>query len=102
LELAELAAAAQRHEQPLIVDAAAMLPPVANLGRFLQTGADVAIFSGGKALRSLGSTGVMLARGRGVPIVRRLRRFAYPHEGWGRGLKVSKEQIVAMVRALEI
>lgn len=97
-----LAALADRHDIPVIFDTAAMLPPAANLRAFLQAGADLAIFSGGKALRALGSTGMLLARGRGVPLVRRLRRFAYPNDGWGRGFKLSKEQIVALVRGLEI
>ena len=45
--LEEGIAIAHRHGIPLIVDAAAQLPPVENLWRFTQMGADLAIFSGG-------------------------------------------------------
>ena len=46
--LCELAAA---HDVPVIVDAAAELPPAANLRRFVDEGAALVAFSGGKAIR---------------------------------------------------
>ena len=50
---------------PVIVDAAAQIPPVSNLRRFtLDEGADLAVFSGGKALRGPQSTGLVLGRAR--------------------------------------
>jgi L-seryl-tRNA(Ser) seleniumtransferase len=100
--LAKISEIAHRHGLPVIVDAAAMLPPVENLWKFFEDGADIVIFSGGKALRALGSTGLILARGRGTDIVKILQRHGYPNPGWGRGYKISKEQVVSLVRAVEI
>ena len=100
--LGKICEIAHRHGLPVIVDAAAMLPPVENLWKFFEDGADIVIFSGGKALRALGSTGLILARGRGTDVVKILQRHGYPNPGWGRGYKISKEQVVSIVRAVEI
>ena len=47
---------------PVIVDAAALLPPVENLWRFTGMGADLAIFSGGKTLCGPQDSGLILGR----------------------------------------
>src|SRR5439155_17041284 len=47
------------HDMPLIVDAAAQLPPASNLRRFVDAGADLFAFSGGKGLRGPQSTGIL-------------------------------------------
>jgi len=94
---------ARKHELPVIVDTASILPPVANLHRFADAGADISIFSGGKGIRGPNDTGLILAKGkRGVELIEALKLFASPNGGWGRGLKVSKEQIVGLLVALEI
>ena len=49
---------------PLIVDCAAILPPRDNLHRFVDEGADLVIFSGGKAIRAPNNTGIVLGGGR--------------------------------------
>src|SRR5260370_6499786 len=49
--LEDVAAVCQRHSIKLIVDAAAQLPPVSNLRRFIDAGADLVAFSGGKGIR---------------------------------------------------
>jgi uncharacterized pyridoxal phosphate-dependent enzyme len=92
------------HERglPVVVDAASMLPPVDNLHKYTDMGADVAIFSGGKAIRAPNNTGIMLGNGRGAEIVRDVRAHSFPHSGWGRGFKITKEQIIGLVTALEI
>jgi D-glucosaminate-6-phosphate ammonia-lyase len=100
--LGKICEVAHRHGLPVIVDAAAMLPPIENLWKYFEEGADVVIFSGGKALRALGSTGLILSRGRGADLVKILQRHGYPNPGWGRGYKISKEQVVSLVRAVEI
>src|SRR5207245_8265631 len=56
--LEEVAADCRRHHVPLIVDAAAQLPPASNLRRFVDAGADLVAFSGGKGLRGPQSTGI--------------------------------------------
>ncbi|MCC6470986.1 MAG: hypothetical protein IT563_21900, partial [Alphaproteobacteria bacterium] len=48
--LAEVAKAAHAKGVPVLVDAAAQLPPVENLRRFIAEGADLVAFSGGKAI----------------------------------------------------
>ena len=102
IPIVEVIEAGKKHDIPVIVDAAALLPPVANLTKFTDMGADIVIFSGGKGIRSIASSGMMLGRGRGTEIVNAVRNYTYPHEGWARGFKVSKEQIVGLVAALEI
>jgi L-seryl-tRNA(Ser) seleniumtransferase len=60
--LDEVAALCQRRAVPMIVDAAAQLPPAANLRYFIDAGADLVTFSGGKALRGPQSTGIVAGR----------------------------------------
>src|SRR5438477_202436 len=52
--------AARARGVPVVVDAAAQLPPVENLWRFTEMGADLAVFSGGKDLRGPQSSGLIL------------------------------------------
>ena len=62
---------AKRHSVPLIVDAAAQIPPVENLWKFTQMGADLALFSGGKGLCGPQSSGLIVRKarsGRGVRV----------------------------------
>ena len=102
IPLEEVIEAGQKYDVPVIVDAAALLPPVANLRQFTDMGADIVIFGGGKGIRALASTGMMLAKEHGIQIIEAVRQHTYPHEGWARSYKVSKEQIIGLVVALEI
>lgn len=45
---------------------------------------------------------MMLGQGCGAKVIEAVRHHSYPHEGWARGFKVGKEQIVGLVAALEI
>jgi seryl-tRNA(Sec) selenium transferase len=47
---------------PVVVDAAAQLPPVENLWNFTDMGAAAAIFSGGKDLRGPQASGLVVGR----------------------------------------
>ena len=100
--LEEAIEAGKDHGVPVVVDAASMLPPVANLHKYTDMGADIVCFSGGKAIKAPNNTGMMLGKGRGAEIVRAVRAHSFPHAGWGRGYKISKEQIVGLLVALEI
>jgi len=102
IPLAEVVETGRKFDIPVIVDAAGMLPPVANLHKFTDMGADIVIFSGGKGIRGPASSGMMLGQGRGVQIIEAVRNHTYPNDGWARSFKVSKEQIVGLVAALEI
>lgn len=84
---------------PVIVDAAAQVPPVENLWRYTtEIGADIAIFSGGKNLA--GPQGSGLAVGK-ASIVRAMRLNGPPHQRIGRAMKVSKESMIGLLAAVE-
>jgi len=120
--LDEVAAMAHRHRLPLLVDAAAQLPPVENLRRFVASGADLVVFSGGKAIRGPQGTGILCGRRALIasaalqqldldvrpetwrppaPYLCREALCGIPHHGIGRGFKASKEEIVGLLVALE-
>ena len=117
----QVAAACRQHGVPLIVDAAGQLPPVANLRRFIDAGADLVTFSGGKGLRGPQSTGILAGRrdlimsaalqqldldehwSTWVPpqsLIDRTKLRGFPRHGIGRGFKVAREEIVALLVAL--
>ena len=62
LPLEQAAQIAHSASVPVIVDAAAQVPPAGNLSRFLQEGADLVVFSGGKAIGGPQSSGLILGR----------------------------------------
>ncbi|MDQ6794479.1 MAG: aminotransferase class V-fold PLP-dependent enzyme [Chloroflexota bacterium] len=89
---------AHARDVPVIVDAAAQLPPVENLWLFTGAGADLAIFSGGKGLSGPASTGLVVGRARYVD---RLAANAAPLQRYGRPMKVGKEDLVGLLAAVE-
>ena len=90
---------ARRHSLPMIVDAAAMLPPVENLWRFIDHGADMVAFSGGKAIRGPQSTGILCGR---RDLIEAAALNHSPNSiAIGRAAKVCKEEIVGLMVALE-
>jgi len=89
---------AQRHSLPVIVDAAAMLPPVENLWKFIEHGADMVAFSGGKAIRGPQSTGILCGR---RDLIEAAALNHSPNIGVGRIAKVCREEIVGLMVALE-
>ena len=98
IPLSELIAIAAEHDIPVIVDAAAQLPPVENLWRFTQMGAALALFSGGKDLRGPQSSGLMLGR---RDLIDSIRPISNPNHGLGRPLKVGKEEMMGALAAVE-
>ena len=106
---------------PLIVDAAAQLPPKENLRRFIAMGVDLVAFSGGKALGGPQASGILAGRRdlvasallqqldmdvapeTWVPprLVDRANLRGVPHHGIGRGFKAGKEEIVGLLAALD-
>jgi L-seryl-tRNA(Ser) seleniumtransferase len=99
LPLGQVAEIAHRHGVPVIVDAAAEVPPVENLWRFTKEGADLVAFSGGKAIRGPQSTGLILGR---ADLVEACRLNDCPNPSIGRLSKVCKEEIVGLVKAVEL
>ena len=84
---------------PVIVDAASFLPPRANLRRFIDDGADMVVYSGGKAVRGPQGTGILCGRS---DLIEAAAANASPNQFFGRGMKVSKEEIAGLVTALDI
>ena len=84
---------------PVVVDAASFLPPRANLRRFIEEGADMVQFSGGKAVRGPQGTGILAGR---ADLIEAAYANASPHQFIGRGMKVAKEEIVGLLEALRI
>ena len=62
LPLSQVVEIAHTRGVPVIVDAAAMLPPLENLTRYIAMGADLVSYSGGKGVRGPQSTGILCGR----------------------------------------
>jgi D-glucosaminate-6-phosphate ammonia-lyase len=99
LPLDVCARAAHEFSVPLILDAAAEVPPVQNLSAFIQQGADLVVFSGGKDLRGPQASGLILG---GSDLVQACAANDSPNaSGIARGMKVGKEEIAGLVKAVE-
>lgn len=94
----ELIAIGREAGVPVLVDMASDLPPASNLTRWVREGADLVVISGGKGLRGPQSTGILAGR---KDLIEAARLNASPNGNIGRGMKVGKEEIVALVVALE-
>jgi len=90
---------AQQYGVPLIIDAAAQIPPVDNLWRFTHMGADLALFSGGKGLCGPQSSGLMLGR---KDLIEAAAFNACPRAFIGRPMKVGKEEMVGLMTAVRL
>lgn len=121
-DLETVAELAHEHDVPVIVDAAAELPPASNLERFIEAGADLVAFSGGKAIRGPQTTGILAGKRRYIEsaALQHLDTHAaaevwdppralfdpdafdgVPRQGIGRPMKVGKEELVGVIVALE-
>ena len=120
-ELPRIAECTRRLALPLIVDAAAQLPPRRNLHAFIDAGADLVVFSGGKAIGGPQASGILAGRrpliGSALlqmmdmdvhpqtwspaSLIDRAALRGIPHHGIGRGFKVGKEEIAGLIVALE-
>ena len=98
LPLAEVISIAKSHGVPVLVDAAAQLPPVENLWHYTQMGADIAIFSGGKGLQGPQASGLVVGK-RDIIEAMKLHSCLYTHIG--RPAKVGKEEMIALLAAVE-
>lgn len=83
---------------PVLVDAAAMLPPTNSLRQFIAEGADLVTFSGGKGLMGPQSSGILAGR---ADLIRAARMNGNPNHSVGRAAKAAKEDIVGLIVALE-
>jgi L-seryl-tRNA(Ser) seleniumtransferase len=121
--LGEVVEAAHRRGLPVLVDAAGELPPRRHLRSLIAAGADLVTFSGGKAIRGPQATGILCGRRDLIgsaavqmldmddhpelwepppELIDRAMLRGMPRHGIGRGFKVAKEQIAALVTALRL
>ncbi|MFY9950288.1 MAG: aminotransferase class V-fold PLP-dependent enzyme [Candidatus Sulfotelmatobacter sp.] len=91
---------AKQYNIPCMNDAAADTPPVSHLWDYTNMGYDLVTFSGGKAIRGPQCAGMLIGR---KDMVANALLNNSPHEDTlGRSQKVGKEEIVGMVKALEL
>jgi L-seryl-tRNA(Ser) seleniumtransferase len=121
--LANIVQMAHHHSIPVIVDAAAQLPPASNLKRFISEGADLVAFSGGKALGGPQASGILAGRREliqsaalqqldhdtyfeqwspPVSLFDKSKLIGFPASGIGRTAKCGKEEIVGLLTALRL
>jgi uncharacterized pyridoxal phosphate-dependent enzyme len=91
---------AKQYNVPCMNDAAADTPPVSHLWDYTNMGYDLVTFSGGKAIRGPQCAGLLIGR---KQMVANALLNNSPHEDTiGRSQKVGKEEIVGMVKALDL
>jgi D-glucosaminate-6-phosphate ammonia-lyase len=121
--LPDLVSVAHKRELPVIVDAAGQLPPAENLRRFTREGADLVVFSGGKAIGGPQASGILAGRRDLIQsaALQQLDHDTYfdqwsppaslfdkdklvglPSSGVGRVAKCGKEEIVGLLTALRL
>jgi uncharacterized pyridoxal phosphate-dependent enzyme len=91
---------AKQYNLPCMNDAAADTPPVSHLWDYTNMGYDLVTFSGGKAMRGPQCAGLLVGR---KDLVANALLNNSPHEDTlGRSQKVGKEEIIGMIKALEV
>jgi len=114
---------AQKHNLPVVVDAAGQLPPRDNLRIFIEKGADLVAYSGGKAIKGPQSSGILCGKKEYISsvamqsldmdeffdiwnppfnLIDKSKITAIPRHGIGRGFKVAKEEIAGLLVALRM
>lgn len=120
IELSEVGALAQKYHIPLIIDAAVTVPPIEKLVKYFADGASFVATSGGKSFRGPHTGGLLFTSKQNVinALLHHLdmdeRELSWialrqeslleldlPKNGIGRAMKVGKEQIFAMVAAID-
>ena len=96
VRLEEIAAVCKPRGIPIMVDAAS--EHIERPSPWLARGADLVIYSGGKFLRGPQTSGLLLGNRK---LVEAAWRNGSPHQALGRPMKVSKEDIVGVIAALE-
>ena len=95
----KLVALFKKHNIPIVVDAAAEVPPKSNITKHLELGADLVIFSGGKEIRGPQSSGLILGR---KDLIEAAAANCCPHDSIGRPMKIDKETIAGITKAVEL
>lgn len=96
----EFVAIGKKFDIPTFCDGATTVPPVTNIHKLVNLGFDLICFSGGKGLKGPYSAGLLLGR---PDLIKAARLNGSPHDDTiGRGMKVSKEELLGMLVALEV
>ena len=88
---------ARERNVPVLVDAAAEMLTIPNV--HLQRGATLVGYSGGKCIRGPQCAGLILGR---KDLVKAIWVHSAPHHGYGRTMKVGKEEAMGMLAAVEM
>jgi len=99
VSLSELIPVLRRHGIPTVVDAAAELPPVENIRNYLDIGADLVVFSGGKEIRGPQASGLIVGT---RELIDACHANCCPNYSIGRPMKISKETVAGLVAAVEL
>jgi len=120
--LAEIVNLAKQHNLPVIADAAGELPPHGNFKTLATCGVDLVAFSGGKVIGGPQATGILLGNKDLIAssalqmldmddhprlwdppasLIDKSKLTGMPRHGLGRGMKVAKEEVLAVLAALE-
>lgn len=113
----------KKYNIPVIIDAGPEVPPIENLHKFIDMGADLFCVSGGKGIRGPQNSGILCGRidliasaavqmleapseeyERWNPpksLIPKEKFRGTPTQGIGRSMKVSKETIIGLLTALE-
>src|SRR5687767_6070769 len=96
----EWVAIGKKHNVPTFCDAADCVPPVERFAGYIKTGYDLVCFSGGKGIRGPQSAGLLVGK---KHLIQAARMNTSPNSDTiARGMKVNKEEILAMLVALEV
>ena len=98
MELSQTIEIAHRYHIPVVVDAAAQLPPVENLWKLTKEGADLVIFSGGKTLCGPADSGLIVGK---KELIEDCVRFGAPNHGICRFCKSSRESMAGLYVAVK-
>jgi len=85
------------HNVPVLVDAAAEMLSIPS--DYLKRGATMVAYSGGKCIRGPQCAGLLLGR---KDLVQAAWINSAPHHGYGRAMKVGKEEMIGMLMAVEM
>ena len=99
IPLERVIAIGNQYDVPVVVDGAAQVPPTENLWKWTEMGAALAVFSGGKDLRGPQASGLILGR---KDLVEAIRLHSSPNHSIGRPMKVGKEELVGLLKAVEL
>ncbi len=99
LPLSRTVEIARSYGIPVVVDAAAQLPPTENLWRFTREfGADAAVFSGGKDFHGPQASGLIVGSEK---MIAAIAVNGAPHQRLARPMKVGKEEMIGLLTAVE-